>query len=217
MRGNWWRSPQRAAPPGERRIEARRPLRRALDVLIQHLVTLAAGPGFGASELLAEVRTSHAYSSLSDAEWRWALDFVTRGGNALQGYPQYRRVMQCDDGLLRVADRGIARRHRMSIGTISSDTEMLVKWMNGGTARHRRGVVHRPPEAGRRLRIRGPRAEARAGEGHDGVRARFDRAPHAGAALAGRAIAAVSRAGGCRARDPRQARRVAGASRNARG
>ncbi len=116
----------------ERRIEARHPLRRALDVLIQHVVTLAAGPGFRAGELLAEVRTSHAYSSLSDAEWGWVLDFVTRGGNALQGYPQYHRVMQGEDGLLRVEDRGIARRHRMSIGTISSDTEMVVKWMNGG-------------------------------------------------------------------------------------
>ncbi len=115
----------------ESRIEARRPLRLALDVLIQHLVTLAAGPGFDERALQAEVRDTHAYSSLSDAEWRWAIDFVTRGGTALQGYPQFRRVSRSDDGLMRVAETGIARRHRMAIGTISSDAEMQVKWANG--------------------------------------------------------------------------------------
>jgi ATP-dependent Lhr-like helicase len=116
---------------GQRRIEPRRPLRLALDVLIQHIVTLAAGPGFDELELLDEVRTTHAYAELSDLEWSWALDFVTRGGTALQGYPQYRRVVRAEDGRMRVADRTIARRHRMAIGTISSDTEMVVKWMNG--------------------------------------------------------------------------------------
>lgn len=115
----------------ERRMEARRPLRLALDVLIQHMVTLAAGPGFDAEELLREVRSTHAYAQLGEPEWRWAMDFVTRGGSALQGYPQYRRVHRAEDGLMRTADQGIARRHRMSIGTISSDTEMVVKWMNG--------------------------------------------------------------------------------------
>jgi ATP-dependent helicase Lhr and Lhr-like helicase len=117
----------------ERRIEARRPLRRALDVLIQHIVTLAAGPGFDERELLAEIRGTRAFAELGDLEWKWALDFVTRGGTALQGYPQYRRVARSEDGLMRVADSGIARRHRMAIGTISSDSEMVVKFASGGT------------------------------------------------------------------------------------
>ena len=113
-----------------RQIEARRPLKRALDVLIQHIVTLAAGPGIEAEALLAEVRDTHAYAGLSDAQWQWAIDFVTRGGTALQGYPQYRRVAFLD-GQLRVVDTTMARRHRMAIGTISSNTEMQIKWMNG--------------------------------------------------------------------------------------
>jgi ATP-dependent helicase Lhr and Lhr-like helicase len=117
---------------GERRIEPRRPLRRSLDVLVQHCVTLAAGPGFEEEALLAEVRDTHAFAELSDAEWRWVMDFITRGGTALQGYPQYRRVVKLE-GLFRVADNRLARHHRMSIGTISSDTEMLVKWSSGGT------------------------------------------------------------------------------------
>jgi ATP-dependent Lhr-like helicase len=113
-------------------IESRRPLLLALDVLIQHMVTLAAGPGFDPAQLLTEIRDSYSYAALGDAEWRWALEFVTRGGTALQGYPQYRRVGRAQDGLMRVADQTIARRHRMAIGTISSDSEMIVKWLNGG-------------------------------------------------------------------------------------
>jgi ATP-dependent Lhr-like helicase len=113
-----------------KQIEARRPLKLSLDVLIQHIVTLAAGPGIEEEALLTEVRNTHAFAELSDTEWNWAIDFVTRGGTALQGYPQYRRVVRLD-GLLRVVDSTTARRHRMAIGTIASNTEMVVKWMNG--------------------------------------------------------------------------------------
>ena len=114
----------------QRSIEARRPLRRSLDVLVQHAMTLAAGPGFDADALLQEVRTTHAFAELSDREWQWTLDFLTRGGDALQGYPQYRRV-EAQNGIYRVSDPRIARLHRMQIGTITSDAEIAIKWMNG--------------------------------------------------------------------------------------
>jgi ATP-dependent Lhr-like helicase len=113
-----------------RRMESRRPLRRSLDVLLQHAMTLATGPGFQAEALLAEVRATHAFAELTDLEWHWAVDFLTRGGDALQGYPQYRRV-EIVDGMYRVTDRRLARLHRMSIGTISSDAEIAIKWLNG--------------------------------------------------------------------------------------
>jgi ATP-dependent Lhr-like helicase len=114
------------------RVEARRPLRRCLDVLAQHLVTLAAGPGFVADELLAEVRGTHAYAALTDAEWRWTLDFVTRGGQALAAYPQYRRVVE-RDGTFRVEDARLARLHRTQIGTITSDGSLELRWLSGGS------------------------------------------------------------------------------------
>lgn len=114
------------------RVEARRPLVRCLDVLAQHLVTLAAGPGFVADELLAEVRGTHAYAALTDAEWRWTLDFVTRGGQALAAYPQYRRVVE-RDGVHRVEDARLARLHRTQIGTITSDGSLELRWLSGGS------------------------------------------------------------------------------------
>jgi ATP-dependent Lhr-like helicase len=120
---------RRAAAAG--RIEARRPLERPLDLLTQHLVTIAAGEGFEEEAMLAEVRGTRAYRDLADAEWRWALDFVTRGGDALKAYPEYRKVERGDDGVYRVKDAAIARRHRMSIGTIVSDAAVDVRYRTG--------------------------------------------------------------------------------------
>ena len=61
----------------------------ALDVLAQHLVTLAVDGGFDAREVYVEVRATHAFAQLTDLQWRWVLDFNTRGGTALQGYAQF--------------------------------------------------------------------------------------------------------------------------------
>lgn len=113
------------------RIEPRAPLEKPLDVLAQHLVTIAVGGGFDAADLLAEVRSTRAYRELTDAEWDWALDFVTRGGPALRAYPEYRRVVAREEGGYTVPDATTARRHRLSIGTITSDAELHVQTLGG--------------------------------------------------------------------------------------
>ncbi|HEU4955782.1 MAG TPA: ligase-associated DNA damage response DEXH box helicase [Gemmatimonadales bacterium] len=115
-----------------REIEARRPVERPLDVLAQHAVTVALGGGFRSEELLGEVRTTWAYRELTDPEWRWVLDFVTRGGSALQAYPEYSRVVE-QDGVYRVTSRMVALRHRLSIGTIVSESAMKVQYLRGRT------------------------------------------------------------------------------------
>ncbi len=120
---------RRAAMAG--RIESRRPVDRPLDLLTQHLVTIAAGEGFEEQAMKAEVRSTRAYRDLSDAEWTWALDFVTRGGDALKAYPDYHKVVQDEEGRYRVKDTMIARRHRMSIGTIVSDASVNIQYMRG--------------------------------------------------------------------------------------
>jgi ATP-dependent helicase Lhr and Lhr-like helicase len=112
-------------------IEARPPVERPLDVLAQHLVTAALGGGFSEPEMLAEVRSANAYRDLSDDEWRWVLAFVTRGGEALEAYPEYSKVT-IRDGRYVVEDRRIARLHRMAIGTIVSDAQITVQYLRGG-------------------------------------------------------------------------------------
>ena len=112
-------------------LEPRPPMTLALDVLAQHLVTLAAGGGFDAAQALEEARGTHAFEHLSDAQWTWVLDFITRGGSALQGYPQFRRV-KLHDARYVLDGVDLARRHRQNIGTITSNASVAVRWMQGG-------------------------------------------------------------------------------------
>ncbi len=112
-------------------IEARAPLVKPLDVLVQHLVTLALGGGFHDAEVLEEVRTTAAFRDLTSTELGWAVDFVTRGGPALGAYPNYQRVDTDEAGRRVVRNRRIASDHRLSIGTISADTAMQVRFVGG--------------------------------------------------------------------------------------
>jgi ATP-dependent helicase Lhr and Lhr-like helicase len=114
------------------RIEKRESPAKPLDVLVQHIVTVALGGGFSADALFDEVRSAWAYRDLTRAEFDWALVFCERGGESLTAYPDYHRVRPDDAGIYRVPDRAIARRHRMSIGTIVSDAAIQVKYLSGG-------------------------------------------------------------------------------------
>lgn len=113
-----------------RNVERRGPLRKPLDVLVQHLVTAALGGGFREEEMLAEVRGTHAYRDLGIDEWNWALDFAGRGGPALKAYPQYARIVE-KDGVYKPQNESTGRFHRLNIGTITSDQAVAVKAGNG--------------------------------------------------------------------------------------
>ena len=121
---------RRAALAG--RVESRAAPEAPLDVLVQHLVSMALGGGFEAEALWREVRGAHSYRRLTRDAFQWALDFVAHGGSSLQAYSEYHRVA-LDEGRWRVPDRGIARRHRLQVGTIVGDASMQVKWLSGGT------------------------------------------------------------------------------------
>ncbi|TWU26297.1 putative ATP-dependent helicase Lhr [Novipirellula galeiformis] len=114
------------------RLEARPLLNKPLDVLAQHAVTIAVGGGFDPDELLQEIRSSHAYQSLTQREWQWVLDFVVRGGSSLAAYPDFHRV-EIVDGRYQVTQRRTISLHRMNIGTIVSDASMQVKYLKGKT------------------------------------------------------------------------------------
>lgn len=121
---------RRAALAG--RVESRTPPAKPLDVLVQHLVTVALGGGFEPDALFDEVRSAPSYATLTRDEFDWALAFVEHGGASLAAYPEYHRVVRGDDGVCRVPDRGIAKRHRLQVGTITSDASMQVKWLSSG-------------------------------------------------------------------------------------
>jgi ATP-dependent Lhr-like helicase len=121
-----------AAEEGPVNVEKRDPLTLQMDVLVQHMLTLAVGGGFDDAELLAEVRTTHAFAGITDQQWRWAMDYIQRGGPALTAYAHYARVVRdAQTGKWRMTTPSLVRNHRLGIGTITSDASIAVKLTNG--------------------------------------------------------------------------------------
>lgn len=116
----------------ELRLESRQPYRRAFDVLTQYLVTLSVSGGFYPDDIYPEIKNTHAYQDLSPKEWAWCLSFVRTGGDSLAAYPEHQRVGVTDDGRYVIQTKQLATRHRMSIGTIVSDSTLQVKYRSGG-------------------------------------------------------------------------------------
>jgi ATP-dependent helicase Lhr and Lhr-like helicase len=112
-------------------IESRQPVVLAYDVLIQYMVTMAVGDGFKSEELYKEVISTHCYADLTWDEWESMLAFITTGGNTLNNYDEYQKVLKIGESY-HVTNRRVAMRHRMHIGTIVGDTLMRVKFLGGG-------------------------------------------------------------------------------------
>lgn len=141
-------------------LEPRRPLTGCLDVLAQHVVTLALTGSLRADQIHAQVLATHAYAGLPENQWQWLLEFLSQGGR-LSAYPQFHKVQtRAEDGVLVVPDARIAQRHRMAIGTITADSAVRVKYLNGadlGTVEESFIAKLRPGDgfvfAGRSLRL----------------------------------------------------------------
>ena len=114
----------------EKANEDRMPYLRSLDVLIQYMVTLAVSDGFRSGELLAEVRGTTSFASVSDEEWNWCLDFIVRGGESLESYDDFHKVV-VEEGAYKVISRKVSMRHKFNIGTIVSSTMVKVKLQKG--------------------------------------------------------------------------------------
>ena len=114
----------------ESRIEPRVPLNKPLDVLAQHLVTCAMGGGYEPGAMFEHVRTAAAYATLSRDEFDWALDLVSRGGDALKAYPHYHKVA-LDSGRARVGDKRLGLLHKLNIGTIVAQPTLEIRFAGG--------------------------------------------------------------------------------------
>ncbi len=110
--------------------ESRLPFIRSFDVLIQYLVTLAVSDGFRPPEIFEEIQGTFCYSSISEEEWNWCLSFIVTGGNSLNNYDEFHKVV-AEDGVYKVISRKVAMRHRLSMGTIVSDAMLKVKLQRG--------------------------------------------------------------------------------------
>jgi ATP-dependent Lhr-like helicase len=113
-------------------FESRDPMLLTMDVLIQYMVTLAVSDGFRADELYKEVKSAYAFADLTRNEFNQLLDFITKGGKTLAEYDEFLKV-EIEGGLYKVNSRRVAMRHRLSIGTITSEMSVRVSWLSGGS------------------------------------------------------------------------------------
>ncbi|TWR24324.1 ligase-associated DNA damage response DEXH box helicase [Mucilaginibacter achroorhodeus] len=113
-------------------FESRDPMLLTYDVLIQYMVTLAVSDGFYANELFNEVKSTFAFADMRREEFNQLLDFIVNGGKTLASYDEFLKV-EVENGLYKVNSRRVAMRHRLSIGTITSELSIRVKWLSGGS------------------------------------------------------------------------------------
>ena len=117
-------------------VEERRPPQAPLDVLLQHLTTLACGPGFEPQRTLEAIRATASYAELRDEDWQWCLRFLEHGGDCLGAYPRYRKLEHDENGRFVVREKAIARLHRLNIGTITSAPAIRVRFIRGAVLGH---------------------------------------------------------------------------------
>ncbi len=113
-------------------VEDRVPYLMSYDVLIQYLNTLAVSNGFYPKEIFPEIASTFCFQGISEDEWTWILNFITKGSQSLQAYDEYKKVEVEEDGKFKINNRGVAMRHRLQIGTIVSDAMLSVKYIKGG-------------------------------------------------------------------------------------
>jgi ATP-dependent Lhr-like helicase len=120
---------QQAVAEGQRDGEAFRP--GGLDVLAQHVMARACAGPFDGNALLAEVRSSLAYSWIDAATWERVLRFVSNGGYALRAYDRFQRIVLGKDGLWRLTHPEHAARFRLNAGIILDSEMVEVRFRNG--------------------------------------------------------------------------------------
>ncbi|MCP9198972.1 ligase-associated DNA damage response DEXH box helicase [Gramella sp. GC03-9] len=113
-------------------VEDRIPYLMSFDVLVQYLNTLAVSDGFYPKDIFPEISSTFCFQGITEEEWLWILNFITKGSQSLQAYDEYKKVEILEDGKFKITNRGVAMRHRLQIGTIVSDAMLSVKYMKGG-------------------------------------------------------------------------------------
>jgi ATP-dependent Lhr-like helicase len=113
-------------------IEDRLPYLNSFDVLVQYLTTLAVSDGFLPEVIFGEVQGTFCYQALGREQWEWLLKFLVLGSQSLHSYDEYKKVEVLEDGRFKVANRGVAMRHRFQIGTIVGDADLTVRYQRGG-------------------------------------------------------------------------------------
>jgi ATP-dependent Lhr-like helicase len=103
-----------------------------LDVLAQHIMTLACAAPIRPDDVYAEIRSAAPYADLDRETFDAVLRFVEDGGYALKSYERWKRLFHTAAGTYEVAAERLKQRHRMNIGTIVEAVTLKVRLRGGG-------------------------------------------------------------------------------------
>ena len=103
----------------------------ALDVLAQHLTGRALAAPVQPDDMFDQVRMAAPYKRLTRSEFDSVLDFISTGGYALEHYTQFQKIVRGVDGAYRLANKQVATRWRMNVGTIVESAVMKVRIKGG--------------------------------------------------------------------------------------
>jgi ATP-dependent Lhr-like helicase len=110
-------------------LEERTQPEKPLDVLVQFLLNSSFNDGFDPADLLHQIRSTVSFRAVTEEEFSWALNFIRFGGS-LSAYPEFRKV-EVVEGWYRFVSAEAARRHKMNIGTILSESGVTVQVRGG--------------------------------------------------------------------------------------
>ena len=116
----------------QQQIEDRIPFLNSYDVLLQFLMTLAVGSGFDPQKLFPIIQNTFCFQALDKKRWKWIINFLVKGSQSLEHYDEYKKVSILDNGILKVLNKGVVMRHRLSMGTIISDSALKIRYQKGG-------------------------------------------------------------------------------------
>ena len=98
-----------------------------LDVLAQHILTLACSAPIEADAVYEEVCSAAPYRDLERRDFDDILRFIENGGYALSAYDRWHRLFRDSEGRYHIRSDAVARRHRMNLGTIIEATTLKVR------------------------------------------------------------------------------------------
>lgn len=113
-------------------VENRMPYVRSFDVLMQFLCTLSVGDGLHPESAFKMIQNTFSFQSVELEEFNRILSYLINGGEVLNSYDDFKKLIKNSENLFVPASRKVSYRHRMSIGTIVSDLVFKVKYQSGG-------------------------------------------------------------------------------------
>jgi ATP-dependent Lhr-like helicase len=119
------RAAEEAVEAGE--LDGPEPRNGALDVLAQHVMGRACGEGFALAALHEEINDAQPYAGLAWEDFERVVDFVARGGYALDAYDRFRRIVRRADGRWVARSAILAQQHRMNVGAIVEAETLSVR------------------------------------------------------------------------------------------